>query len=418
MNKVLSIYNEWAFCEIVLPSVKNEDYSFLLNSTLFHLRNAEAVLLECIQGKWSFRRDNAVSIVPIDVQDADPSLAIHDSSRYQVATAAGEKLTILAQDRDAPLQVYSKYVAPIGQEISIGFAAENQIRYHLPAGLDGKSFISHRHCVIRYNIGGAVLRDFSSNGTYINNIRVNGEKTLEYGDSIRVFGLHMIFLGAYMAFNSPPGMETDLRLATPEELEALSADKDEAGDSGKTLFFRSPRFVPKIIVEKITIDPPPDPKEQPKVSLFMQIGPAMTMALPMLMGSGMTIYAAQMSGGANPIIMMTGLVTAVGSAFIGAFWAMMNMRFSKKAAKGAENKRLQKYGQYLLDKQNTIDEIYRHTSDAYHRKYPHPNELLAFDATSEKLWSRNWNHKDILSYRLGVGNMPFPSLPPSQYILL
>ena len=45
MSKVLSIYNDWAFYEVVLPSAANTEYSFLLDAELFHLQKNELVKL-------------------------------------------------------------------------------------------------------------------------------------------------------------------------------------------------------------------------------------------------------------------------------------------------------------------------------------------------------------------------------------
>ena len=106
----------------------------------------------------------------------------------------------------------------------------------------------------------------------------------------------------------------------------------------------------------------------------MQIGPAMTMAIPMLLGSGATIVASHLSGGANSALMMTGIITAVASALIGTFWAIMNMRFNRKAIREGEERRFQKYGQYLIEKQNYIDKLYQMNSEACREKYASAEE--------------------------------------------
>ena len=51
MSKVLSIYNDRAFYEVVLPSVSNTEYSFLLDAETFHLPANEVVELECIRNQ-------------------------------------------------------------------------------------------------------------------------------------------------------------------------------------------------------------------------------------------------------------------------------------------------------------------------------------------------------------------------------
>lgn len=238
---------------------------------------------------------------------------------------------------------------------------------------------------------------------------MSGKNVLHFGDSIRIFGLNLIYLGSILAINTPPGLEVDLSEASVSQWESLTKEGDKNGSSDKTIFFRAPRTVPKINAEKIEIDPPPAPREINTPPLFMQIGPSLTMALPMLLGSGLAVAGSRMNGGGgNPIFMMTGIITALTSAGIGVFWALMNIRYNKNMIRKAEESRFEKYGQYLVEKQNDIQEIYMENAQALREKYVSAEELTGYDARNEKLWNRNFSHSDVLTYRLGLGSLPFP----------
>ena len=115
-----------------------------------------------------------------------------------------------------------------------------------------------------------------------------------------------------------------------------------------------------------------------------------------------------MTGASNSIFMMTGIVTALASAGIGIFWALMNIRYNKSVARKEEEKRFEKYGHYLLDKQRYIERVYAENSKALKETYVSSQQIVSYDASSDKLWNRNFTHSDVLTYRLGLGDIPFP----------
>ncbi len=407
MSKVLSIYNEWAFYEVVLPSATNTEYSFLLDAELFHLSENELVELECIQNQWHLMEKSGGCSIKQDNQSICQNF-LPDRGRCYLCTSAGEQMAILVEEKDHPLSVYRKYPLTAGQTVTVGLDSDNILRYRYPPESQETCFVSHHHCQIVYDGANAYLEDSSSNGTYVNNIRVTGKTNLQYGDHIRVFGLSILYLGNLLAVNSPAGLETEWQEATGSQLVEREEKGDVSGSSEKILFYRAPRSIPKMNTETVTIDPPPNPRDIPHVPLFMQIGPALTMALPMLLGTGMTIMASSIGGSAGSAFMFTGIITAVMSAMIGAFWAIVNMRYNKKRGIEEERRRFEKYGQYLINKQNYIEKIYNEDSNVLREKYISSEMIADYDQNNEKLWNRNFNHSDVLTYRLGMGDISFP----------
>jgi hypothetical protein len=75
----------------------------------------------------------------------------------------------------------------VGCEVTLGRSAECTLQ--LPA-----AGASRRHASVGWRDGAVVLRDLgSTNGTYLNGERVNGEAPLRSGDKIRIGGLEILF---------------------------------------------------------------------------------------------------------------------------------------------------------------------------------------------------------------------------------
>lgn len=422
MSIILSVYNNFAFCEFVLPQVTNSEHSFLLDANLFHLEKNYVIEMECIENRWYFLCEEGCGYkVTNSLHHISQEVVQVESGRYDLETAHKDVLSVLVDQKENPLNVYEKIILKPGVYITVGSDPNNSIQYFYSSPNETKSFVSRHHCVIHYDGRVTELEDHSSNGTYVNNIRTGEKRILQFGDSIRVFGLNIVYLGAILAVNRSTGAVFHVKLADDKELQGYEQPGVSDGSSERQRFFRAPRSVPRINTENITIDPVPNPRELPTMPLFMQIGPAMTMALPMLLGSGLTIYAARASGNSNPALMMTGIITAGTSAIIGAFWAFMNVRFNKRTIKEGERKRYEKYGNYLIEKQEEVEQKYIQNTEAYREKYISSDLLADYTADNEKLWSRNFNHSDVLVYRLGLGEQPFPaqiSIPNMKFTMV
>lgn len=407
MSKVLSIYNEWAFREVVLPSIANTEHSIVLDAELFHLSRNELVELECIRGEWFFKELTNGNSIEAAKKDMDCSSALPSRGRYILTSAHGIRLTILVEEKNSPLSVFQKFALISGKSISIGAAEDNAIRYRYPGDREGENFVSQHHCYIVTNAEESYLEDRSSNGTYVNHARVEGRCTLHFGDTIRIFGLSMVFLGNMLAVSALYGMECSMLELNEKALRGYETPGLGNGNSDKTVFYRAPRSVPVVNLEAISIDPPPAPQEMPGTPLYLQIGPALTMALPMMMGSGLAFLSSRMSGSTGNIFMLTGIITAILSALIGVFWTLMNLRHNKKSIRERNAYRLEKYGRYLEEKTKQIRAMYEEYSRALKEKYLGADEVALYTDGNEKLWNRNVNHRDFLSYRLGVGDLPF-----------
>ncbi len=120
--------------------------------------------------------------------------------------------------------------------------------------------------------------------------------------------------------------------------------------------------------------------------------------------------------------MYTGIITSVCSAFIGVIWALNNIRYGKSKAKKEENHRFEAYGEYLIKCADEIKEKYEHNIRALHKMYPSAEDcVMDRPGTGSAMWGRNSSHKDFLSHRLGIGDMPFQAeiqIPKEKFTLI
>jgi len=98
--------------------------------------------------------------------------------------------------------------------------------------------------------------------------------------------------------------------------ETVYLNREQDLSEGKTLCHRAPRSYETPDTEGVEIEAPPTLNKMKQQPLYMVIGPSVTMALPMLLGCAMMVYATSSSGGGSALYMFSGLVMSLSSALI------------------------------------------------------------------------------------------------------
>lgn len=413
MSMVLSIYSQKGFREVTLPERGQEELEVLVQKDLFALDQDVALLLKKQEVEWALYVENAV-LLPVSGEKTASFATVRDGIRLELETEQKCRITIICFAQTSPFTVYRKYALSGLRQIKIGRGEENTICYK-------NDFVSSEHCVILLQEDGrAVLRDFSTNGTFINFRRVYGSTILNYGDSIRIMRLNVIFLGNLIAIDECDHLAVAMPQMGAGEIEDLAAAPH--GEEGhKILFHRSPRNMKKLYDEPFEIEAPPNPSEEREPPLLMTIGPALTMSIPMLLGSGLSVWASRSSGANAGAYMYMGMVTALASAVIGAVWAFMNVRYAKKNRKQQENRRFESYSEYLIRMRDRIDRACHENAAALRERYLSAGECCALNAGSALLWNRNVTHDDFLGVRIGLGDVPFQapiSVPKERFTMV
>ena len=395
MHVVLSIYSEKAFKEFVMPFSLNIETAISVRGDVFGLPEDLDLAMENIDGKWRFTANSQVQILKSGQPYGQQFL--EDGDYFQCLMHGRRTLAIMVHITQDRFAGYQKYALAQGS-VSIGTLPECALCYSFEYA--GAQYITKRHAVITTVPGGLMLTDSSRNGVFVNDLRVKGSVSLQFGDRIDIWGLNIVALGNVLAIRSNPNLKLDSsQLCLAEVPDAPITD----GNTGKVKYHRSPRTLGRLISGTVEIEAPPSPQNAAEPPMFMTVGPALTMALPMVAGSGMAIMGASTGG----MYMYAGLVTAVLSAISGAIWAIVNIRYSRKQAKAQENHRFSAYSDYLLRTTEEIRNAYEHNIQTLRDTYPPAEQCLASGRQGEHLWERNVNHPDFLAYRLGQGDVPF-----------
>ncbi len=420
MSLILSIYSKEAFKEFNLPSINNSDCEITILKDQFKLSDDLVLSLEVMNNIWKIKERPEYSLTVL--KDRYSEVELSDRLMVGISTIKGDLLSLIVSDTDSPFHSMSKYRISNIDQITIGKDPSNDIVYNFGG------MVSRHHAEIISSGGETYIRNMSDNGIYVNSVKIQDRVRLQFGDYINIIGLHMVYLGSLMAIDTKKYKvtvnESKLkRLSTASAAARKATRTNKVLSPGKTTYRRAPRYVESIRREKIEIEGPPPLPQEKNQSLFLTIGPAITMALPMLLGCSLMImsYSQQGTmGGSGSLFMYSGLVMAVSSALIGVMWTLINRKQSKKELAALKELRLSKYGEYLIKKSEDIKKIYEETSQSLHENYPDVNRCLQYDENSGELWSRNVSHRDFLVHRLGMGDTPFNmeiAIPSSRFSL-
>lgn len=412
----MSIYSTKAFKSYLLPAINNSDYSIIINKDIFCLDKDIELNMEIIDGKWHFLPSDIYQTIDIVSREDISGKDLSGSALISIVLSNGENLSVMYDETDISFSVFKKFELKNVSSISIGKNEGCDIVY------DNRSLISREHAIIKCYGNQWIIEDHSANGVFVQARRVVGSRQLSFGDVISIFGLTVVFFDSFIAVNAnAPGLTISEGKFTEFECEKLDPDTAMSRRRrAKNIFHRSPRQIYKIEDDSVEIEEPPTPKEDEKKPIGMIIGPSMTMALPMLLGCSLAIYSSSSRGGGG-VFMYTGLVTAITSALIGTIWAITNLIYEKKKNRERELHRFEAYSEYLIKCANTIKEKYEKNYSNLNAMYTSADVCCRNDANSMTLWNRNIRHKDFMTHRLGLGDMPFQvkiNVPKEKFTLI
>lgn len=412
MRLVLEIYSDKGYQEFILPNEENSNYSVVLDNNIFGLHAETVLQFDVVKGAWRFvgHSDNCV------LADSNTILGqtICDGSVIGFRVDY-EQISVSVLRFEADLGEFDKFRVTSPSKIMIGTEASNDVI------LSDNPLISRHHATLSVENGICTLVDSSINGTYVNGHRIEGAVSLRYGDCVALFGVQIVWLGDYIAFGCKTGhIKCDLPILEPVN-DYGPRDNIASGKRARKYFRRSPRNMPKIISDTIEIEGPPQPQITEKRPLLLAIGPSLTMAIPMLLGTGVAILGSRAGGSSASAYMYTGIIIAVMSALIGAMWAIINLNYSKKQERSHEVIRQEKYKEYLERVEKEISEKYTTNSQSLGFLYPSAARCCAISGESPALWTRNKGQEDFLFLRLGTGSIPFQcriTVPQDRFTLV
>ena len=187
---------------------------------------------------------------------------------------------------------------------------------------------------------------------------------------------------------------TPAKLTLPPQ--QVKEEEDET-PSLITYHHRMIRIVEPADTTPVAIEPPPNKSERNTQPMWMQLGPSMTMILPMAMGVLATGRSA------------SGLVMIGTSSVLSVFWGLMGSKYRKKDEIRTEAKRVSTYNKYIAE---MSDELRVLNEKEYNRlmiNNPDVGQCALFPQENRRrLWERMPTHPDFMYIRLGKGGVPLP----------
>lgn len=349
-------------------------------------------------GTWHFSPDPDRIYQIYDRGHPITNQPIQNQSVFQIKTVHRDYLCVLAFTDIDVRKAYEHYSIKGQTKISLGKLNSSTIQY------DMSGFISNVHMHMIYVNQQWIIEDKSSNGLFVNGEQIKESRCLEFGDMIDIFGLRIILLGDEAAVLHYGGK---LHVALEKVQTAVVTLLQEELPSGQHLFHRAPRVMLPIRREVIELDVPPAMQELHKQPLLLTIGPALTMAIPMLLGFAVAFYSAKANGQMRGAYLYTGLITAVASALLGTVWAVLNVRNNQSRYMKTEQMRQSAYRAYLSRQEQRILDQYEENANALRSMYPSAREACRYDESTHVLWNRNVTHEDFLTHRMGLGEVAF-----------
>ena len=404
MNKYLIHINEKnRILEYVLPGEDNRQGTLDLSE---QMGVPELIFsYEVWDGVWYFQSNNYVRIsVEHRVQE---NLELSDGLMFNIKVrSSGVRLTGAVYVINSSMTNYSKYDISSVNTITIGKGGGKNIRIR-------KDYISKDQATLtRRGSDWYVQDDQSTNGTFLNTVRISQPTKLNIGDSIYMVGFKVVFLGSFIAVNRTADIDISIPTLDPNRISSRQKYLDGSA------FSRAPRFIEPLDEEVVEIEAPPQKDKQKKTPLLFILGPSITMPLPILMT---VLFNAMVNkgsgGGAMSYIGM--LISVVMFALIGVMWALLRNRYDERTRKEAEQQRVQAYNTYIQQNDQLLGEKLIHNKNVLESTYLSSQDLArSIPANNIILWNRNVNHSDFLTIRLGIGYVKSPvtvKVPPERF---
>lgn len=137
----------------------------------------------------------------------------------------------------------------------------------------------------------------------------------------------------------------------------------------------------------VDVQPPPSRKPPEKMSIALAAGPALTMAIPIILGCSKS--------------------TAVVATFISAAWAAINVINRKRRTKRDEKRRRSSYEAYIAECENDIVQEYKRCRNILETQYPYITEYIRGGANPYLMWNRLKTDDDYYRFRIGTGDVEF-----------
>lgn len=245
--------------------------------------------------------------------------------------------------------------------------------------------ISRKQAVIYWEKGTLLIEDCNStNGLWVNGKKVTNA-VLKLGDVIYIFDLTIIIGVGFISIND----ENPRIFIKNNKLRRVNSTNNFGfqqiairNEDEKALFNRLPRRKKVFEPQNIIIEAPPISLNSNNIPLMLRMGGSMVMG-----------GASALSG--NYVMLLSSVL-----------FPILTQKYSDKEKKQYEERRLEKYRQYLGEKRFEIQKEKEYEERVLRENYPDLNYVLSYPFDGKKLWERRKIDDDFLCVRIGSGKIP------------
>lgn len=240
------------------------------------------------------------------------------------------------------------------------------------------------------------------NGIVVNDelIRAGRRVEITRSDVLTIGKVVFVWLGKYLYIESSSNGSKAIITNVESRLKRVYITEFPCGLSEKEKKRFSPaiRQINSFDYGTIEIEEPPSRRQPEKVSALMAAGPALAMAIPMILGYGRML--------------------SVASSLIAASFTVMNVVMRKRKFKNEERRRRNSYMAYINELDAKICERYEAYGKYLLREFPTASAYLESGGNPNILWNRPADSRFHNCYRIGRGINVFPveiSIPKFKF---
>lgn len=364
------------------------------------------ISIEALEGQWEFKSTKKVHL--LDEHGNKLSRGPLEALKVYslLITKTNEIVHIFSEPITTDRQTYKKYTMPTHKKIRIGRGEGCDIQYK-------NKYVSSQHAELTIEGNQITVTSLSqSNATYLNDQAIS-HAALKPGDVIQIIGLKIIITNDFIAMNNPDKLvvvnQNTFTRYSKQLLQSKAEDDDFDVDDEEhayRLFYKSPKFKKGIQLKEIRIDTPPAPNNREETPLLLAMGPSFTMGIAAIATATFTLQYTLNNNG-NMRFVYSAIIMAV-SMLIGTILFPILMRRHERKKKNKFNqKRMQKYEQYLASVQQEITEESIVQSSILHQNHFSVEECANhIQSESSDVWHVTKDSPDFLRVRLGKGERP------------
>ncbi len=352
-------------------------------------------------GRWRLHESNVVRIYDRDGNRARECF-LEEGMLYKLELGKRhEAAFLLAEAFDKKLAVFSKYRVCRDMTLGIGRSPDNQIVIDNP-------YVSSHHALITFVSGNWKINAAQgTNGTYLNEQKVDGEALLKPGDLISILDFKMIIGGSFIAVNNPSdSVKINPGFLEPYAGPDATGTTEEYEEPEETYYYRSPHFTNEIEELKLKIDAPTNKERMDSTPILLSLAPSMIMGVASFSTGIFAMINASSNGGSIMSSIPTLMMSVSMMAGMIVFPFIMKKRDNKQKAKNEEERR-QKYHKYLDNIRSEITRVRLEQENLLREKLPAVSALISnADFWKDSLWWKRPDQYDFLTVRLGMGDRP------------